>query len=254
MKNYIHILKTVIGGNLHKLKTLIWYGNFQSREYIVDRERRLVYLVNSKVACSSIKACICGSQNDDDSVHTEIGRGGWLRKDVLQGEEKSYFKFTFVRDPFSRLVSCYESKYHHDKEFYKKKVFDFDHYLFGYIRKDQGFDTFVRKIVKLPACLLDKHFLVQYDLTHDRQGRKLVDFIGKSEHMSEDFGKVQKKCGLPDLPHFNRTDKKKKNWMDYYTKETARLVYRKYQKDIKAFGYEESYRKLMAYLDGREQA
>lgn len=252
MKNYIHILNVIVKDNFHKIKTLIQYGNFQSREYIVDRERKIAYLVNSKVACSSIKACICGSQNDDDSVHTEIGKGGWLRKDVLPPDEQKYFKFTFVRDPFSRLVSCYESKYHHDREFYKKQVFDFDNYLFGYIRKDQGFDTFVRKIVKLPNCLLDKHFLVQYDLTHDRKGRKLVNYIGKSERMDEDFGKIQRKYGLPELPHFNRTDKKKKNWMDYYTKETAQMVYRKYKKDIRAFGYEDSYKQLMAYLDKKD--
>lgn len=252
MKNYIHILNVIAKDNFHKIKTLIQYGNFQSREYIVDRERKIAYLVNSKVACSSIKACICGSQNDDDSVHTEIGKGGWLRKDVLPPDEQKYFKFTFVRDPFSRLVSCYESKYHHDREFYKKQVFDFDNYLFGYIRKDQGFDTFVRKIVKLPSCLLDKHFLVQYDLTHDRKGRKLVNYIGKSERMDEDFGKIQRKYGLPELPHFNRTDKKKKNWMDYYTKETAQMVYRKYKKDIRAFGYEDSYKQLMAYLDKKD--
>lgn len=41
MKNYVKIMKTVVCGNLRKLKTLVRYGNFQSREFVVDREKRL---------------------------------------------------------------------------------------------------------------------------------------------------------------------------------------------------------------------
>lgn len=250
MKNYTAILKTVLEENCRKLKTLLLYGNFQSREYIVDEEKKLVYLVNSKVACSSIKACMYGVQTDDDSVHTVMGKSGWLRKDRLSKEERKFFKFTFVRNPFQRLVSCYESKYHHDREFYKKSEFDFDRYLFGYIRRDEGFETFIRRITKIPDCLLDRHIMVQYKLIHDRKGRKLVNYIGKCESLDNDFRPIQKKYGLKELPHFNRTERRK-NWMDYYTKETARLVYKKYQKDFEAFGYEDSYKELMSYLTKR---
>ena len=107
MKNYVKIMKTVVCGNLRKLKTLVRYGNFQSREFVVDREKKIVYLVNSKVACSSIKASICGGGADDDSIHTIVGKGGWIRRDVLPKNEQGFFKFTFVRDPFARLVSCF---------------------------------------------------------------------------------------------------------------------------------------------------
>lgn len=254
MKNYGAIIRKVLANDVHKLKTLVRYGNFQSREFVVDPEKRIAYLVNSKVACSSIKASICGCDADDDSIHTIVGKGGWIRRDELTGEEKNYFKFTFVRDPFARLVSCYESKYHHDKEFYKKQVFDFDDYLFGYIRKDEGFDKFIHKIVKIPNGLLEKHFLIQYDWTHDKAGRPLVDYIGKCETLDEEFRPIQEKYGLKELPHFNKTDKKKKNWMDYYTLETARLVYKKYHKDIEAFGYKDSYKRLISYLKKKKSA
>lgn len=42
--------------------------------------------------------------------------------------------------------------------------------------------------------------------------------------------------------------------MDYYTLETARLVYKKYRKDVEAFGYQDSYRRLISYLKKKEKA
>lgn len=250
----VSALYTVTLDDFDKIKNIVMYGHFQPREFVVDDDKKLVYLVNSKVACSSIKACMCGVSDDDDSVHSVVGKSGKLRKHSLTPKEESYYRFTFVRDPFVRLVSCYESKYHNDKTFYKKDVSDFDKYLFGYIKKDEGFDNFVRKIVKIPDCLLDKHISIQSKLVRNRSGKLLVDYIGHMETLSDDFRPIAEKYGLPELPHFNRTDTDRKNWMDYYTLETAKLVYDKYRKDIKAFGYTKSYRKLRAYLKKKESS
>ena len=233
------------------LKYIILHGQLEPREYVVDAEKQLIYLVNSKAACSSIKACMCGVETDDNSVHSACSRSGMLKSDILSEEERGYYKFTFVRNPFTRLVSCYESKYHHDKTFYNREGTDFDSYLFGIMKKDKGFENFVRKIVLIPDFLLDRHFCIQSKHITGRNGMLLVDYVGRFENMEQEFGMIAEKYGLAALPHFNRTDTDQSRWMDYYTTETAKLVYRKYRVDLERFGYLDSYVELRRYLKKR---
>lgn len=57
---------------------------------------------------------------------------------------------------------------------------------------------------------------------------------------------IQEKFDVKALPHFNQS--KHGNWKDYYTKETAELVYKTYKLDFEKYGYEESYRELITYI------
>ncbi|OEH92145.1 sulfotransferase family 2 domain-containing protein [Bacillus solimangrovi] len=226
---------------------LIRYKKLEKTEYIIVPNKSIIYLNNSKVACSSIKSTfIDESIPDDYSIHNKIKN---LRREYYTEEESNYFKFTFVRNPFDRLVSCYESKYRKDKKMGKQKL-HFDEYLFGYIKKDNGFEDFVRKVVKLPDHLADRHFQSQYNLIYDRKGKSRVDFIGKYENLTEDFKDIKDQYNLRDLPHFNNTGKR--NWMDYYNIDTARMVRKKYANEIEKFGYEEEYNILIEYLNKKE--
>lgn len=249
-RNNIYIYRIYL--MIWSIKNLILYGHFAGRPFVVDSEKRVIYLKNAKVACSSIKAAMYpGNTKDDDSVHG-IVRSSGMYKEKLTPEESEYFKFTYVRNPFERLVSCYESKYHADKKYSTHKILYFDFYLFGYLRKDRGFDNFVRRVVRIPNRFMDAHFRCQYDLIYDSKGRKLVDHIGQYENMAEDFKQIQEKYGLKELPRYNSSGGEKRDWRSYYTLETAELVYEKYKKDFECFGYEDSYKDLMAYLKDRE--
>ncbi|MED4974760.1 hypothetical protein E5Z46_01980 [Geobacillus kaustophilus NBRC 102445] len=230
-----------------EMKNLLLYGRVEKREFIILDDKELVYLNNSKVACSSIKKTFTSKEVQDDySIHIL----NWNRKARLSEKEKKYFKFTFVRNPFDRLVSCYSSKYHKDKE-KGKDILDFDIYLLGILRKDKGFENFVKRVVKIPDFLADRHFQSQYNLIYDKRGKCLVDYVGKFENINEEFKEIQKKFQLAPLPHFNKSDKN--DWRDYYTIETANLVYKKYRKDIETFGYEEEYKNLIKYLKEKEE-
>lgn len=229
------------------LKNICQYGTYQPRNFLPVKKAKVVYLEMPKVANTSIKASIFGYQNMEDSITIQVIASEQIIHELGE-REKKYFKFTFVRNPFERLVSCYESKYKTDRKYLGKELEHlwFDYYLFGYMSKDEGFDAFVRKVYRIPDYLKDFHFLPQYKIVYDKQGKCTVDFVGKVENIDEVYPKLQEKYGFDDLPHMNQSTKKL--WMDYYTKETARMVYRMYQKDIKAFGYLEEYKKLMKYL------
>lgn len=247
----IHI--HTVYNSILSLKNLVLYGFMSPRIYIVSREKKIVYFLNSKVANSSIKATMySGDTEDDNTIHRAVKDSG-MKKFKLSTEESEYFKFTFVRNPFEKIVSCYESKYHIDKKYNNhKKFLRFDTYLFGYLRKDKGFDNFVGRVARIPDKWLEDHIRLQYDLIHDNNGNKLVDYIGKYENLAEDFKQIQEKYDLKPLPHYNNSGGEKRDWRSYYTLETAELVYKKYKKDFECFGYEDSYKDLVAYLKDRE--
>ena len=145
----------------------------------------------------------------------------WKLKKILDVYPncKQYFRFTFIRNPFSRLVS----EYH-------------------YIKKCLGNDKF--KLSFKDFCLdLDKnlnnyaydfHNLTLCDYLNDYP----IDFIGRLENFQEDFNLVCDKIGIQrkKLPHLNKT--KHKHYTEYYDDETREIVTKKYAKDIEYFGYE----------------
>ena len=202
-------------------------------EYIVSDERQLVYVVNSKVACSSIKSAFLDAPTPDDhSIHrTMIQKGLYCYH--LSEEQTHYFSFSFVRNPFSRLVSSYESKYHIDPE--KYGFSEYEHYLFGYLSEDAGFEDYVRKVCALPPRLMNRHFRPQYDVLYDKNGVCRCDYIGRFESIEEDFRPIRERFGLQPLPHLNQS--KAVDWRDYYTHETLALVRETFRRDFEVFGY-----------------
>ncbi|MDR4508479.1 MAG: sulfotransferase family protein [Candidatus Brocadiaceae bacterium] len=166
---------------------------------------------------------------------------------VTKEEFNSYFKFSFVRNPWDRLVSEYKYRGHAMR-------WPFKDFLFKYFPVPSWTDEY---------C----HIIPQYDFLYDENGRLLVDFIGKFETLQEDFNEVCRRLNLMprELPYTNRAlsvfkirsdaglvNKAKKvkgllsikqkkytfkHYTQYYDGESKAFVAKLYQKDIEAFGY-----------------
>ena len=69
-------------------------------------------------------------------------------------------------------------------------------------------------------------------------GKILVDYILKFEHLNRDWDKMFKELGHepPKLPHKNKYEHK--HYSEYYDDETREFVGHLFEKDIKEFGYE----------------
>jgi hypothetical protein len=161
---------------------------------------------------------------------------------VTQEQFDSYFKFSFVRNPWDRTVSMYR-------------------YL-GYDERC-SFKTFV--LEKLSDTLwIEKRWFVgpQHEFVSDASGNLLVDFIGKLESIQADFDVVCRRLGIAQrpVPHVNRSDsmsliarwrrfidvfsrvQKRRNdlgkYQNYYDAELVRVVGKLYAADVEAFKYQ----------------
>ncbi len=215
--------------------------------FLRDAEHKVAYLSMAKVACSSISVSMLHRDDipDDYSIF-EIRRPFSTYEPITEG---GWFRFTFVRNPFARLVSCYESKFHTDplknKNAIKRQYLDFDRYLYGYMKKDEGFPTFIDQIVSIPWRLDNNHFCSQYRRITDKNGKLLVDYIGKFEHLAEDYEPVRAKGNFASLKIYNKS--RHGDWRDYYTTDLVKKVYKKYSVDVKFLGYEQEYKDLLEY-------
>jgi hypothetical protein len=143
-------------------------------------------------------------------------------------KEKKYFTFSFVRNPWDKLVSEY---------FYIRKFLPYSKCNeTEFNLKYKTFEEFVRKAGMVCAWPRHEDPQINFILNYDRN--KLVEFVGKCEDMKRDFDYVCDKIGIPpiNLPHRNKT--KHKHYTEYYDDETRQIVAEKYDKDIEYFGYE----------------
>jgi hypothetical protein len=182
--------------------------------------------------------------NDDPALGTEklahLSAAEYVEcGHMTAGEFSSSFKFAFVRNPWSRLLSEYRYRnyFHH-----------------------RSFKDFV--LHKMPSPGFDdkyRHVMPQYDMLYDKEGNLLVDYVGRFETLQQDFDLVCEKLAIEDsrLPHRNPSDKKSrdlkrklKNLLfingenrhhglaDFYDDETRDAVADYYRKDIQTFGYQ----------------
>ncbi|MBU8869694.1 MAG: sulfotransferase family protein [Gemmatimonadales bacterium] len=136
---------------------------------------------------------------------------------------QSYFKFSFVRNPWDRLVSLYT--------FRRGKT------------PPQTLLPFSQWIRRVWEQELD-HKAGGGRFLHWNQldwlsvdGRLDMDFIGRVENMAADFATVCTRLGIdnPGLGRYNTTQHRP--YGSYYDAETRDLVARKYERDIEYFEY-----------------
>ncbi|MEN8444078.1 MAG: sulfotransferase family 2 domain-containing protein [Cyanobacteria bacterium J06555_13] len=164
---------------------------------------------------------------------------------VTPEDFERYFKFSFVRNPWARLVSEYKWR--------------------GYFRRWRFKDWLNNHFPEPGRNSQWRHVMPQYNYLFDAKGKCLVDFIGHFEKIKDDFDVVNASLGgnLPALPHSNKSLDKEKgiqsllslkrlrlmakrlkskepfhdSYLDYYDDQTWKWVEKRYEKDIEMFHY-----------------
>ena len=191
---------------------------------LVSHKHKFVFIHIPKTAGSSVTVSLKNLGQDDAKSSYQHITCQNLKKifDNQRWTWSDYFKFSFVRNPFARIVS----EFHYVKDGHNKN------------RKKYKFD-FKKFICKKYFETHVWHHHADPQLNFISLNKKIeVDFIGRVENLQQDLNIICDKIGIPrqELPHYNKTEHK--HYTEYYDDETRQLVAEKYAKDIEYFGYE----------------
>lgn len=234
------------------------YSAYQPRKFYVLDALGLVYLTVPKAACSSIKLALGKTIGialpPDQAANAIHAHPAWhIESGRLQAAQNDYATFSFVRNPFDRLVSCYRDKINFTAPAKRPHFADY----FFSLPTQITFADFVQRVSRIPDTLADNHFKSQYALLYDA-GEGLVDTVGKFEHLNDDWQPIAARYNLdPLLEQLNISRTKPDCHSDYrlyYTEPLVQLVYARYRQDIERFGYVREYEQLLAFVRMHEQS
>ncbi len=211
----------------------------------ISHKHKFVYYDVPKAACTTVKLWMAEADGIavKNSIHSaDIPRAFYHR---AASKYKDYFHFSFVRNPWDRLVSCYYNKVRDpagggvrnaviiDGEY---KGFA-DRYGKGHFKR-MTFADFVRFVCGIPDWMCDVHFRPQDTFLN----MAAMDFVGRFEDFRPDFRYVMEEVGAADsaakfLSQKSMASSYEGGYRALYDDETKVLVARKYAREIERFGY-----------------
>jgi len=149
-------------------------------------------------------------------VIARIGKDKWM----------TAYKFTFVRNPWDKVVSHYEYRRKKNKTEIASRNIPFTEW----VKLTYGID-------KDPFYYNNpRSFQPQVEWLKDDEGVISIDFIGKFESINTDFDLIKNIIGIDQsLPHLNAS--KRARYQSYYNDETKGIVADWFHEDIREFGY-----------------
>ena len=208
---------------------------------MISHEHKCIFIHIPRTGGSSIEKFFtnksCFNQNGSpEELDLYFGYSGPEIKHIIASTAKKlyadywddYFKFSFVRNPWDRMVSM--AKY---PEFYGCTI-------------NTEFINISEYLKKFPNIEIDER-----SLSANYVGKSLsnavylnlldepLDFVGTFENLKQDIEFICDKIKLTpfiEFPHKNKSNHK--HYTEYYDDETREIVAEKYARDIEYFGYE----------------
>lgn len=259
IKNNVYLRRfsrLVTPENAIKLRMWQIRGGTPDKMLIMIPEKKILYTVIPKAANSTVKSCLwkaCGADLDVNDIHSvrQLESGPAAKISEYSNQEllnifrsKEWYKFSFVRNPYNRLLSAYKDKIlgmgRKDKKANFLKKINW--------KKNQlpSFEEFVDKICQQDCDAMDWHWMPQTRLL---MGECIdYEFIGRVESFNNDIGRVLSHINImPDRVEkiiskpVNKT--RKKSDMIIVPPSVANQIYEKYTDDFVKFEYDrESYK------------
>jgi hypothetical protein len=246
-----------ITGNRRDQPALAFYRNIRNSGFDADTwidilpRQKLIYVSVPKAASTTIRSVLSQFETHaappDERVLYKRRCSGLLSPSLAgldvfheMASSADTLRFTFVRNPYARLVSAWSNK------FAGKPLRRGDPYVDLYLDntpqprqarpiQSLSFSAFVHFVRETIDESVDPHW--------DRQvarasvpGIKL-DLVGRVETFESDFATVlqhARKSSI-ELPRLNGSGSS--DWPPYYSAELADIVYRLYEQDFDAFRY-----------------
>jgi hypothetical protein len=185
---------------------------------------RTIFIHIPKTAGVSLVKSIFGH------VTLEGHRSVSFYKQVFGTRYSDFFTFTIVRNPWDRLYSAYKFLQKGGINIHDKNAFE------THLSTYKDFEDFVLKGLNEKIIWEIMHLIPQYEFVCDKNGKIIVDYVGKFENLKESADEINDILKLDfELKHHNKTDNK--DYKDIYTTEMIEKVHQIYQKDIDIFEY-----------------
>jgi len=196
---------------------------------MINHQYKLIFLHIPRTGGTSIENAICGKDWFDVHAPSKHLTAHSAKKIYAEYWDK-YLKFTFVRNPWDRMVSMLKYEWFYGVKINQEKKILLDDY-FDKFKKVEYDERFFN------ANQFNDYKYIENSVYLNIIGNNM-DFIGKFENLQEDFERVCKLVGLPasKLSHIEKSQNRKK-YQEYYTEETKNLIYNKFKKEIKQFNY-----------------
>ena len=158
---------------------------------------------------------------------------------IATEDEKNYFVFSGIRNPLDQAVSSYlKYKTDHERWYTDPEKLKQSNFLIKY--RNMTRFNFIRKNDPDFAAYFLKHHKIPYD-NWSRLSHQTFDFIIRFENLQDDFAKALELIGIEQkrlLPVVNKTNKKDKDFLSYYTPETIPRAKRVFGPFMKKWGYD----------------
>tara|TARA_A200000159_G_scaffold54006_1_gene50054 strand:- start:27253 stop:27858 length:606 start_codon:yes stop_codon:yes gene_type:complete len=197
---------------------------------MISHKHKCIFIHIPRTAGSSIEVALQGKDQwrlEPGTKHLVASTAKKLHKDYWD----EYFKFSFVRNPWDRMVSM--SKF---PSFYGCAIKNNLLCVKGYINKFSPVEIDPRSASEKDRSSIP----VIQDAVYLNILNEELDFIGKFENLQQDFNTVCNEIGIAEqeLPRLHKSSHKHhQHYTEYYDDETREIVAEKYRKDIEYFGY-----------------
>ena len=180
----------------------------------------------------------CGNR----SIRKSIPDPEYHRVDLVRLDKRfpGCTSFSFVRNPWARLVSTWANKIdalgtNHDtmiegvhRGFVEKGL---------PMRGAMPFEEFAEVACAFPDAKTEKHLRSQCSFVV-REGEVVPDFLGRVEKMADDWERLAARAGVREKVRHLNNSRQKAPYTERYDARLRELVGERYAEDIDTFGYE----------------
>jgi hypothetical protein len=226
---------------------------------IISHQHKFIFISNGKTGSTSLETAL---KKYDESVDFNNGAEGlWVNKHMpsvvckafLPSEVwRTYFKVTFVRNPFDWVVSQWFFNFKklrtpywamirrpHLSMYYYRKVKNWNFLANKKVLNVEDIDYLYNYLKQFRALPLAPSYL-QCNYVFDIDGNKLVDHIAKFENFNQEVSLISKKIGIEiTTKHLNKS--KRTTFDNVLTKEAGKRIQELWHTDFETFNYEKIY-------------